>query len=140
MGLDVPTRELRHRRSSERFCFSRSSMASTSGSQGLSAIASQQACRSGGQGVGRDNDLVMGGVGNREGCGRRDAALRAAAVGGLPHSADVDGVVLKGLGERLFELDGARPSSRSSSRAVVAPRLPPFVRDQGSTGVCHSSG
>jgi hypothetical protein len=61
----------------------------------------------GGEAVGSDDKVAVLAGGERDRDGRRQPALGTASVEYLAHSADVDGVALEDLDQRLLERVGA---------------------------------
>src|SRR6478736_1958292 len=148
IGFASPTWASRMRRSRPRFWRSRSSMASTSCNHGLSMIWSQQAispnnpralrrvfnsagvnsavivfilleCVVGGERVRNDDQIAVLAGRQRNGQGQRQAALGAVPVDHLADGADVDGVALKNLDERVLE----RLTARSVEELQQAQRV-----------------
>src|SRR5258708_2533243 len=136
MGFAAPTCASRMRRSRPRFWRSRSSMASTSCSHGLSMIWSQQAinpnrpsalrrvfnsmgvssvvmsfffleCVVGGERVRGDDHVAVVAGGLWNAQRQRQAALGPLPVDHLAHGTDMDGVALEGFDERVLECVGA---------------------------------
>src|SRR6187402_2225923 len=152
IGLVAPTCASRARRSKPRFCRSRSSMARTSRSQGLSMISSQQPMRPnspralrrvfnsvgvssvvmaaillegvvGRERVRGDDEVAVLAGSKREADGRWQAAVGAALVDHLAHGADVDGVALEDFDERVFECVGSRAIEQLQQPRGVAAEI-----------------